>query len=240
MEWWENTAEYFQEDIGLDIGLNWTGFTVSELGLLDDVDGADVLELGCGGGQCTVALATRGANVTGIDLSEAQLSYARNLADEHDVNIDFRQGDVTDLGMFENNSYDIAFNAWVFQWVDDLLACFEETHRVLRPGGAFVFSMPHPFYNVVNPDTHTVEESYFDTGRHVIVDESTDANQVTYRHRVSDIHNALYDAGFDVEQMLEPGSSDPDDYEMGPWEEYTPELMSKLPSTLIFRARKEA
>ena len=99
--------------------------------------------------------------------------------------------------------------------------------------------MPHPFYKVADPETHTVEESYFDTGRHVIVDESKDANLVTYRHTISEIYNALYMAGFDVERILEPGSSDPDDYEMGRWGEYTPELMSKLPSTLIFEARKK-
>ena len=79
--WWELTAEWFQDEIDRDIGVNWTGSTTDDdLTLLDDVAGADVLELGCGGGQCSVALARRGANVTGIDLSAEQLSFARDLA----------------------------------------------------------------------------------------------------------------------------------------------------------------
>ena len=237
-EWWEETADYFQEEIDMDVGVNWTGLGNGDFDLLGDVSGTDILELGCGGGQCSVALAKRGGRVTGLDLSEAQLVHARELADEHGVDVGLLRGDVTDLGMFEDERFDVAFNSWVFQWVGDLDACFEETHRVLRSGGRFVFSMPHPFYEVVDPETRRVEESYFDTGRHVTVHDELDVDQVTYRHTVSDVYNALDGASFRVERLREPGSDDPADYEEGPWGEYTPGLMSKLPATLIFEARK--
>jgi len=236
-DWWEATAEYFQEDIDLDEGVNWLGFVEGDLNLLGDVADTDILELGCGGGQCTIALAKRGGNVTGLDLSETQLEYARRLADEHDVNVEFVQGDVTDLGMFPDESFDIVFNAWVFQWVGDLAACFEETNRILRPGGRFVFSMPHPVYELADSESYRVTESYFDTGRHEFSHEDMDVNQVVFRHTISDIYNALVDAGFRVERMHEPGTADPGDYEEGPWGEYTPELMSKLPAVLAFEAR---
>jgi SAM-dependent methyltransferase len=237
-EWWELTAEWFQEEVDLDVGVDWTGTTSDDdLRLLLDVAGKDVLELGCGGGQCSVALAQRGANVTGVDISGEQLSFARELADEHDADAAFLQGDVTDLGMFPDDSFDVAFNAYVFQWVEDLAACFRETYRVLRSGGRFVFAIPHPVYGLADPETHEIEESYFDTGRQVTPYDDLDADMVTYRHRVSDVHNALVGAGFRVERLLEPGSDDPDDYEEGPWGENKPELLAKLPSTLIFEAR---
>src|SRR5262245_48113610 len=51
-----------------------------ELGVLGDVRGKDVLELGCGGGQWSVLLAQRGAKVVGLDNSERQLAYARERA----------------------------------------------------------------------------------------------------------------------------------------------------------------
>lgn len=238
--WWERTAEYFQAEIDLDVAVNWTGFGQNDLELLDDVNGADVLELGCGGGQCSVALAQRGGNVTAIDLSEAQLAYARELADEHDTSVDFVQGDITDLSFFEDERFDVAFNAYVFQWVEDLAACFAETYRVLRPGGRFVFSMPHPYYEVIEPESAIVVESYFDTGRQVTESDELDIHMVTFRHTVSDVFNALTDAGFRVDQILEPGTEDPDDYDAGPWGFYTPEMMSKLPATLIFDAQKSA
>lgn len=238
-DWWDATADAFQEAIDLDVGVNWTGFGHGDLELLTDVEDEDVLELGCGGGQCTVALAKRGADVTGIDLSEEQLAHARALADEHGVDIDVRKGSVTDLEGFDDGCFDVAFNAWVFQWVEDLAACFEETHRVLRPGGRFVFSMPHPVYEVTEGSSHEVTESYFETGRLEITHDGMDVDQVLFRHTVSDVVNALVDAGFVVDRMLEPGTSDPDDYEPGPWGEYTPELMSKLPSVLVFETHAE-
>lgn len=240
--WWETIADDFQADLDLPVGVNWTGFGTAvpgdeELDLLADVAGADVLELGCGGGQCSVALARRGADVTGIDISRAELAHARSLAEEHGVSVDFLEGDVRDLSMLADDAFDVALNTWVFQWVDDLGACFEGARRVLRPDGRFVFSMPHPCYDLVDPETHEVVESYFDSPRQVTEVEGLDVDSVTYRHRVGDVHTELRSAGFRVEQLLEPGSVDPADYEDDPWGTYRPELMAKLPSTLLFDAR---
>ncbi len=50
------------------------------LRLLGDVRSKRIMELGCGGGQCSIAFAKQGALVTGLDLSDDQLSYARQLA----------------------------------------------------------------------------------------------------------------------------------------------------------------
>lgn len=236
--WWKETGEWFQDDIDLDVGVNWIGYGSGDLDLLDDVAGERVLELGCGGGQCTVAMAQRGADVVGIDLAESQLQHARELAAEHDADPTFYREDVTDLSRFDDGAFDAAFNAYVFQWVGDLAACFRETHRVLRDGGRFAFSMPHPVYGLADPESRRVIRSYFDTGRQVTEHPELAADMVTYRHRVSDVYNALHAAGFAVEAMHEPGSPDPDDWEEGPWGEHVPELLSKLPSTLAFEARK--
>jgi SAM-dependent methyltransferase len=237
--WWDETAVWFQRDIDLPVGVNWLGFGAGDLDLLGDVTGFDVVELGCGGGQCSVALAERGAGVTGVDLSTAQLEYARDLADERDAAVEFLQGDVTALPVADE-SVDVAFNAWVFQWVPDLSAAFSEAHRVLRPGGRFVFSIPHPFFEVVDPESHEVVESYFDTGRRVYAHDGVEADEVLYRHTVSEVYDALVGSGFDVERLREPGSADPGDYEAGPWGELQPDLMAKVPATLVVEARKPA
>lgn len=238
--WWEETAADFQREADVEPGIHWSGNYHGDVRLLDDVEGADVLELGCGGGQMSVGLAERGANVTGIDLSTEQLGFARDLIADRGVEVDLVQGDVTDLGMFEDGCFDVACNAFVFQWVDDVEGCVREAFRVLRPGGRFAFATPHPFDAIVDPETHAVEESYFDTGRHVVVDESREANLVTYRNTVSDYLNALVAAGFDVERTIEPGSSDPDDYDPGPWGEHPRDLQSKVPRVLGVLARKPA
>jgi ubiquinone/menaquinone biosynthesis C-methylase UbiE len=238
-QWWEETSAYFQDEIDMGVGVDWTGPGAPDIDLFGDVAGTEMLELGCGGGQCTVALANRGANITGLDLSTEQLEYARDLAAEHDVDLELLQGTVTDLGMFDDDSFDVAFNAFVFQWVDDLGACFAETHRVLRPGGRFVFSMPHPFYEITDPETHTVEESYFDTGEQVTEYEEMDIDQVTYRRTVSDVYNAVRETGFEVTEMLEPGTEDPEAYDTDLWE-FQPAHMALVPPTLIVDAHKPA
>jgi ubiquinone/menaquinone biosynthesis C-methylase UbiE len=201
-EWWEATATYFQDEANVDVGLHWgsLGPDVDDETMIGRVEGADVVELGCGGGQVTVALASRGATVTGIDLSTEQLAHAKALADDHGVRdaTEFAHGDVTDLP-FPDASFDLACNAFVYQWVDDIEASFRGSFRVLRPGGRFAFSTPHPYYRLLAPETGTLEESYFDTGRHVRESEDGLPPLVTYRSTVSDFHNALQDAGFDIE-----------------------------------------
>lgn len=235
-ERWELTSTEFQERADVSVQINWGWDDVCDDALLGDVDGQAVLELGCGGGQDTVALAERGATVTGIDLTRQQLHHASDLFDDHGLEIDVVEGDITDLP-FVAGQFDLAFNTWVFQWVPDIEGCFFEAHRVLRPGGRLVFSMPHPYFELADPDSREVVESYFDTGRQVTVDGREEyPDMVTYRRKVSDVYNALRETGFEVEQMLEPGSADPDDYEPGPWGDTPPELRATLPRILIVEA----
>jgi len=65
----------------------------SEVHLLPDVTGLDVVELGCGTGYVSAWLARRGARPVGIDMSDAQLATARTLQDEHDLHFPLIQGD---------------------------------------------------------------------------------------------------------------------------------------------------
>lgn len=237
--WWQATATDFQDEADIDVGVNWGWPELDDETMLGTIEGAEVVELGCGGGQCAVGLAARGAHVTGIDLSTEQLAYAQELAAEHDVadEITFLEGDVTELP-FTDERFDIAMNAFVFQWVEDVATAFEEAYRVLKPGGRFAFATPHPYYRLLAPETGEVAESYFDTGRHVRETAEDMPDLVTYRTTVSEYHDALRQTGFEIETMREPGSPDPADYEPGPWGEKRPALLSKVPSVLAFAATK--
>ncbi len=50
-------------------------------------EGKNVLEIGCGGAQCGIAMAKQGAKVTGVDISEEQLKFAKVLAEKNKVKI---------------------------------------------------------------------------------------------------------------------------------------------------------
>lgn len=201
---------------------------------LPAVEGADVVELGCGGGQASVGFARRGAgSVVGIDLSTEQLRHAKRLRDVYGVEARFLAGDVTNLPLADD-AFDVAFSSWVFQMVEDLTACFAEAERVLRTGGVLVFAVPHPFYELFGPETHEMERSYFDgeLERESIGD--IEVSLTVFHRTVEEIHGALVEAGFVVERLLEPGTDEPEDYrERG---SHDPELMSMVPPTLVFRA----
>ena len=201
--------------------------------VLPELSGLDAVELGCGGGQGTVGLALEGANATGVDFSTGQLGWARELREAYDVEAEFLAGDVTDLPL-RADTYDLAYCSWVFQMVDDLHACFAETARVLRPGGEFVFAVRHPFYETFDPEARELDWSYFERGPERNPIGEYDPDMLLYHHRVSDYHEALTDAGFTVERLLEPGDSDPEVYEEQ-WS-HKPELMAMVPPALVVTA----
>lgn len=237
--WWESDADDFQAAEERPVGIGWGWDGLDDTDLLGDVDGTDVIELGCGGGECTVALANAGADVVGVDLSENHIRYAADLATEQGADIALVNGDVRTLPV-RSRRFDIAFNTFVFQWVDDIAAAFGEAYRVLRPGGRFVFSTPHPMFRTVDPETHVLERSYFETGRWVRYEDADEHGNdlVVYHHRVADIYNTLRSTGFEVERLLEPGSADPDDNEGDPWGDAPADLRSKVPRVLVVEAHK--
>ena len=173
------------------------------------VAGADVVELGCGGGQGSVGTALAGADrVIGVDISEGQLRHARRLRDHYGVDAEFLQADSTGVPLAAD-AFDAAFSEAAFQLVADLDAAVREARRVLRPGGAFYLSVMHPFRELIDPDDGTPRRGYHAPPRREIeIDESYDADLVAFDRTVSELHRALVDAGFAVERVVEPEPED--------------------------------
>lgn len=241
-DWWNSWSETFQQahdeaetEVGIAFG---PGAPVGDdLGLLGELEGTRAIELGCGGGQFGIAVSMAGADVTGVDISAEQLAHARDLAARHDETLEFVEASVTDLHMIEDGSYDLAFSAFAFQWVADLESCFAEAHRVLEPGGRLVFSVDHPMYRCLDPDTGELTAGYFDDTPRREYSEEFDAEMVIYRRTVSDIVTALLQAGFSLEALREPGYADPEAYESA-FGSFTPERMVQVPPTLVVAAEK--
>jgi SAM-dependent methyltransferase len=105
--------------------------------------GARVLDAGCGSGQFAIALAERGARVTGIDLSPEMLRRARDHAAEHGFadDIDWRTGDVKHLSE-PLAVYDAIHARVLFQFLPDIPGTLREFRRVLKPGGRLLASVP--------------------------------------------------------------------------------------------------
>lgn len=97
----------------------------------------DVLDLGCGTGQCGLALAQQKRYLVGLDLSEKMLAQAR----AHGVYDELHLAEVhTWLRGAAATRFDLVIAADVFIYIGALEDLFRETARSLRPGGWFAFS----------------------------------------------------------------------------------------------------
>jgi SAM-dependent methyltransferase len=132
--------------------------------LCGDVTGLDILDLGCGEGYCSRELAARGARaVTGVELSTEMVQLARAQEAERGQGVHYRQGDVTRL-TDADACFDLAVGVFVYNYLDcaAMRASFAEVRRVLRPGGHFVFSVPHPAFAFLRAER--APPFYFDVG----------------------------------------------------------------------------
>lgn len=101
-------------------------------------EGLRVLDLGCGGGFMSEALARRGARVVGVDPCAELLDVARSHALSSGFSIDYREGEGEAVPL-EDASVDRVVCVDVLEHVRSLPRVLEEARRVLRPGGLFFF-----------------------------------------------------------------------------------------------------
>jgi ubiquinone/menaquinone biosynthesis C-methylase UbiE len=192
-----------------------------ELRLLGDLRGKRVLDLGCGTGLAAINFGHHGAMVIALDGSDVRLAEARARAERAEVKVEWRKGDLADLAFLRAESIDVAFSANAIAEVDDAARLFRQVQRVLKPNGPFVFSYEHPMGLCIG-ESGMVERSYFDSGP-VTVERDGESVQVHAR-TVSDVFTELGRAGFRVDTILEPRPDAPG---------------AKVPSTIVWRARKE-
>ena len=107
------------------------------LELVGNVDGCNILDVGCGDGEFALELTRRGASVTGIDASPAMIDAAKARAKKHNANITFQVA-VAEHLPFSAGQFDVVTAITILCFVDDAAPVFREIARVLRPGGRLV------------------------------------------------------------------------------------------------------
>ena len=98
--------------------------------------GLDVVDIGCGGGLFSEALAKAGAQVTGVDPSPGVISVASNHAAEGGLNIDYRAQTAEDLAA-SGAQFDVVCAMEVLEHVVDMSAFVATACRMVKPGGWF-------------------------------------------------------------------------------------------------------
>lgn len=103
-----------------------------------------VLCLAGAGGQQAPILAAAGATVTVLDNSPKQLAQDRLVAERESLTINTIEGDMADLGMLEDSTFDLIVHPCSNGFVPDVMPVWREAFRVLRPGGALLSGFLNP------------------------------------------------------------------------------------------------
>jgi 2-polyprenyl-3-methyl-5-hydroxy-6-metoxy-1,4-benzoquinol methylase len=117
------------------------------LELVGNVSGTRVLDAGCGEGRFARMLAKRGADVTGVDLSEKMIAHARQQEEAQTLGIDYHVGDMCDLAKFEDESFGLVVSYLSIIDVEEYETALCELVRVLKSGGQLIFSLVHPCFS---------------------------------------------------------------------------------------------
>ncbi len=102
--------------------------------------GARALDVGCGGGLLSEAMARAGAEVTGLDLAAPLLEVARLHAGDEGLRIDYRLQSIEDFAQAQPDSHDVVACMEMLEHVPDPAAVVVACARVLKPGGTLCLS----------------------------------------------------------------------------------------------------
>ena len=238
--WWDAEAAAYLDEHATFLGdarFVWCpeGLSEADAGLLGDVAGRRVLEVGCGAAQCARWLAARGAEPVGLDLSMEMLGHGRQIGLGCGLDVPLVQADAARLP-FAADSFDLACSAYgALPFVADSAAVMREVARVLRPGGRWVFAVTHPvrwsFPDDPGPAGLVASASYFDRRPYVEQDEDGVATYVEHHRTIGDRVRELVGAGFRLVDLVEPEWPEDNTRTWGQW---SPLRGRVIPGTAIF------
>ena len=244
--WWDSDAADYLQRHGDFLGaedLVWgpEGLHEEDLGLLGDVSGRTVLEVGCGAAQCARWLTRRGARVIALDLSGGMLREGRRLNAATGLQPALVQADAQRLPLGDA-TVDLACSAFgAIPFVTDSAAVTSEVARVLRPGGRWVFAATHPFRWCFLDDPGdaglVVAHSYFDRTPYVEEDADGRAVYVEHHRTFGDRVREIVGAGLRLVDLVEPEW--PAGQERA-WAQWSPHRGRLMPGTAIYVTDKPA
>jgi SAM-dependent methyltransferase len=177
------------------------------------LEGLDLLGLACGGGQQGPVFAALGAHVTIFDNSPAQLERDRMVAKREDLLINTVEGDMRDLSVFSDESFDLIFHPVSNVFCPEVRPVWRESFRVLRHGGLLMAGFANPIYYMVG--THIDEqemlqikysipysdlESMDTKDLEICIEEET---PLEFGHNLTDLLGGQIDAGFVITGFYE-------------------------------------
>ncbi|MBL7802759.1 MAG: class I SAM-dependent methyltransferase [Saprospiraceae bacterium] len=190
-------------------GISLTEIERRELG---DVSGKKLLHLQCHFGQDTLSWARLGAEVTGCDLSDEAIRYARELSGELNLPAQFVCCNVYDLREHLQGQFDVVFTSYgTIGWLPELDTWGAVISHFLRPGGVFYIADFHPVLWMLDDRMEMLKYPYHNAG--VIETEQVgtyaeryadiEYKEYGWNHSLSEIINTLIAHGLRIEMLNE-------------------------------------
>jgi SAM-dependent methyltransferase len=221
-------------------GILWGVFSIPEeqVRALPDANGLDVVELGCGTAYFGSWLARRGARVTGVDPTPAQLATARRMMRKTGLEFPLVEAPAESVPL-PDASFDLAVSEYGASLWADPYRWIPEAARLLRPGGLLVFLLNSTLVYLCAPDGEgqVGEELLRDQfGMYRMQWEDTTGIEFHLSH--GDWVKLLRANGFEIEALHElrpqPDAVDPNYYDF-----VTVEWAQKWPAEEIWVARRQ-
>lgn len=183
-----------------------------------DLKGRDVLCLASAGGQQGPILSAAGANVTVLDQSAKQLECDRFVAERESLDMRLVRGDMADLSMFDDASFDIIFHPVSNCFSEEIRPVWRESFRVLRTPGVLMSGFLNPLFFMFDRELDekgdlVVKHSlpYSDLTRWKLEGIKPDAEKgenFEFGHSLTDQIGGQIDAGFVIGGFYEDYWSD--------------------------------
>ena len=219
---------------------------------LGDVKNKKLIHLQCNTGADTISLARLGATVTGVDLVPDNVRFARKLAEHFGIaDARFIESNVLEIMDIHHEKYDIVYTTeGVLSWLPDLYLWAKNVRHLLSDDGFLYVLDGHPFFMAWDEERLpelVMKYPYFDKtpdrdewiGGYA--SESKQSENYSWMYTMSDIINALSEAGLHIEWFHEfdwlyyqNSATRQVRNENGKW--IYPELRSKLPFTFSLKA----
>ncbi|MBT8255512.1 MAG: class I SAM-dependent methyltransferase [Bacteroidia bacterium] len=199
-----------------------------EKNALGDVSGKSLLHLQCHFGMDTLSWTRMGATCVGVDISEEGIKLARALNNELGLNAEFVCCNVLDTSQHISQHFDIVFSSYgTIGWLPDLKPWAKMIAERLKPGGIFYLIEFHPITWMFDYTVHPPQMKYGYHQKEAIYEEYEGtyaedgqekmvSKEYGWNHSLSEVVNALIDAGLFLEYLHE--------YDASPYESY-PDLI---------------
>jgi SAM-dependent methyltransferase len=240
--WTQSNAEYTDERAADNWALDevswgiW-GIEESDLNVLGDVAGLDVVELGCGTAYFSAWLAKLGARPVGVDVTPAQLETARRMMRETGIEFPLIEADAAATGL-PDASFDLAVSEYGASiWVDPH-RWIPEAARLLRPGGRLVFLRNSTLVILCSSDDVPAREclQHPQFGMHRF---EWPEGGVEFHLAHGEWIDVLRTSGFEIERLIEI-QAPPDAETHHRYSFVTAEWAKKWPSEELWAARKRS